>query len=51
MENLKGKLKKDFYGNVSVPLKKNGKLIVPSIKEINENNRARSAKLRIATKV
>lgn len=41
---------KDFYGNISVPLKKVGKLIVPSQKEIKENNRARSAKLRIAIK-
>ena len=41
--------KKDFYGNTSEPLKKVGKLIVPTQVEIKENNRARSAKLRIAT--
>jgi 16S rRNA (cytosine1402-N4)-methyltransferase len=42
---------KDFYGNISVPLKRIGKLIVPSAEEIKNNNRARSAKLRIAVKV
>ena len=40
---------KDFFGNMSVPMKKMGKMIVPSFQEIKENNRARSAKLRIAT--
>ncbi|TYQ00407.1 16S rRNA (cytosine1402-N4)-methyltransferase [Tenacibaculum adriaticum] len=44
-----GEPEKDFYGNIDVPLKKVGKLIVPTLKEIKENNRARSAKLRIAT--
>lgn len=39
---------KDIFGNTNIPLKKIGKLIVPTPKEINENNRARSAKLRIA---
>jgi len=43
-----GEPEKDFYGNFSVPLKKVGKLIVPNQKEIKQNNRARSAKLRIA---
>ncbi len=43
-----GEPDKDFYGNTSEPLKKLGKLIVPSASEIKENNRARSAKLRIA---
>ena len=43
-----GEPEKDFYGNTSEPLKKVGKLIVPSAAEIKENNRARSAKLRIA---
>ncbi|MGY0425384.1 MAG: 16S rRNA (cytosine(1402)-N(4))-methyltransferase RsmH, partial [Polaribacter sp.] len=32
-----------------VPLQKVGKLIVPTLEETNNNNRARSAKLRIAT--
>lgn len=47
---FEGEPEKDFYGNVSVPFKKAGKLIVPTQKEIKENNRARSAKLRIAIK-
>ena len=46
-----GELEKDFYGNVDVPLKKVGKLIVPSNEEIAKNNRARSAKLRIAERI
>ena len=44
-----GEPEKDVFGNVSVPLKKIGKMIIPTAKEIKENNRARSAKLRIAT--
>lgn len=45
-----GEPEKDFYGNVSVPLKKVGKMIVPTAEEIKLNNRARSAKLRVAVK-
>ena len=41
---------RDFYGNFSVPFHLVGKLIVPNEKEIKINNRARSAKLRIAEK-
>jgi len=44
-----GEPEKDFFGNIDVPLKKVGKLIVPTADEIKINNRARSAKLRIAT--
>lgn len=44
-----GEPEKDFFGNIDVPLKKIGKLIIPNNEEIKENNRARSAKLRIAT--
>jgi len=44
-----GESEKDFFGNTSEPLKKVGKLIVPTSQEIKLNNRARSAKLRIAT--
>ncbi|MGG6229254.1 16S rRNA (cytosine(1402)-N(4))-methyltransferase RsmH [Tenacibaculum sp. SDUM215027] len=44
-----GEPEKDFYGNTSEPLKKVGKMIIPTKEEIKENNRARSAKLRIAT--
>jgi len=47
---FEGEAEKDFYGNVELPFKK-GKLIIPSVKEIKENNRARSAKLRVATKL
>ena len=46
---FEGEPEKDFFGNVTVPLKKVGKLIIPSNNEIKINNRARSAKLRIAT--
>lgn len=45
---FEGEPEKDFYGRVNVPLKKVGRLIVPSKEEIINNNRARSAKLRIA---
>ena len=45
---FEGQPEKDFFGNISVPMKKVGKLIIPTTKEIKENNRARSAKLRIA---
>jgi 16S rRNA (cytosine1402-N4)-methyltransferase len=45
---FEGQPEKDFYGNVSVPFKKVGKLIIPSDEEIERNPRARSAKLRIA---
>ena len=44
-----GEPEKDFFGNIQVPLKKVGKLIVPTPQEIGVNNRARSAKLRVAT--
>lgn len=45
---FEGEPEKDFYGNINVPLKKVGGLIVPTREEIKINNRARSAKLRIA---
>lgn len=45
-----GEPEKDFYGNIDVPFKKVGGLIVPSREEVKVNNRARSAKLRIAEK-
>lgn len=44
-----GELEKDVFGNSNEPMQKVGKLIVPDIQEIKQNNRARSAKLRIAT--
>ena len=50
--NFEGKVEKDFYGNVSSPFKLvNRKVIVPGKEEIKVNNRARSAKLRIAEKI
>lgn len=48
---FEGEAEKDFYGNISVPFKKVGGLIVPSAEEIAKNNRARSAKLRIAKRI
>jgi len=48
---FEGEAEKDFYGNIDVPFKKVGALIVPSKEEISKNNRARSAKLRIAEKL
>jgi len=47
--NLEGEIEKDFYGNIESPWKLvNRSVITPSEEEIKENNRARSAKLRIA---
>lgn len=48
---FEGEPERDVYGNYKVPFKKIGNLIVPSGQEIKLNNRARSAKLRIAQKV
>lgn len=48
---FEGEPERDVFGNFEVPLKKVGKLIVPSASEIKNNNRARSAKLRIAEKI
>ncbi|MBL7867078.1 16S rRNA (cytosine(1402)-N(4))-methyltransferase RsmH [Flavobacterium lindanitolerans] len=48
---FEGEPERDFFGNFSVPFKTIGKLIVPDEEEIRVNNRARSAKLRIAEKI
>ena len=48
---FEGEPERDFFGNFSVPFKTVGKLVVPDAAEIKENNRARSAKLRIAEKI
>nr|WP_321248160.1 16S rRNA (cytosine(1402)-N(4))-methyltransferase RsmH [uncultured Psychroserpens sp.] len=48
---FEGEPERDVFGNFEVPLKKVGGLIIPSREEIKENNRARSAKLRIAKKL
>lgn len=46
-----GEPEKDVFGRVEVPFKAVGKLIVPTAEEIKKNNRARSAKLRVAKKI
>lgn len=47
--NADGNLEKDFFGNQLTPYKLvSSKPIVPSDEEIQNNNRARSAKLRVA---
>ena len=49
--NFRGEQEKDFYGNLLRPLKPVvRKPITASIEELERNNRARSAKLRIAEK-
>ena len=49
--NIEGVLEKDFFGNPIKDLKEvTRKVIVASKEQIKENNRARSAKLRIAEK-
>lgn len=47
---FEGEPERDFFGNFEVPFKTIEKLIVPSDEEIAINNRARSAKLRVAEK-
>lgn len=47
---FEGEPERDFFGNFSVPFQNIEKLIVPSNEEIKLNNRARSAKLRVARK-
>lgn len=47
---FEGKAVVDFYGNKECPFKKVGGLVVPNKAEIAVNNRARSAKMRIAEK-
>ena len=48
--NFEGNDEKDFYGNSLRVLRKVGRVVVPSEKEIKINKRARSAKMRIAEK-
>ncbi|WP_345165415.1 16S rRNA (cytosine(1402)-N(4))-methyltransferase RsmH [Algibacter aquimarinus] len=48
---FEGEPERDVFGNFEVPLKKVNGLIVPTAEEIKINNRARSAKLRIAEKL
>lgn len=50
--NFEGKQEKDFYGNVISPFKSiNKKPITASEEELKVNNRARSARLRVAEKL
>lgn len=50
--NVEGKVEKDFFGRVDVPLKAvNNRVIQPNDEEVERNPRSRSAKLRIAEKV
>ena len=48
---FEGEPEKDVFGRVEIPFKKIGKFIIPTDDEIQINNRARSAKLRIAEKL
>ena len=48
---FEGEPEKDVFGRAEVPFKPVGKFIIPSEQEIKMNNRARSAKLRIAEKL
>lgn len=48
---FEGEPEKDVFGRVEVPLKPVGKFSVPTDEEIKTNNRARSAKLRVAKKL
>lgn len=48
---FEGEPEKDVFGRAEVPFKPIGKFITPSENEIKENNRARSAKLRIAERL
>ena len=48
---FEGEPEKDVFGRVEIPFKKIGKFIIPTDDEIQRNNRARSAKLRIAEKL
>ena len=49
--NIEGDVDQDFFGNVKTPFTLiSKKVIVPSAEELQRNNRARSAKLRIVEK-
>lgn len=48
---FEGEPERDLYGRVEVPYQRVGKFKIPSEAEIRENNRARSAILRIAKKI
>lgn len=49
--NLDGTIEKDFYGNILTPFKVLEKGLTASAEEVEQNPRARSAKLRVAEKI
>ena len=48
---FEGEAPKDIFGNTNLPFKKIGGVQIPSLNEINKNNRSRSAKLRVAERI
>jgi len=48
---FEGEPEKDVFGMAAVPFKRIGKFAIPTQEEIKQNNRARSAKLRVAEKL
>jgi len=48
---FEGEPEKDVFGKVVVPFKRIGKFEIPTKEEVKQNNRARSAKLRVAEKL
>lgn len=48
---FEGEVEKDVFGNERKPFRQIGKPILPTEEELKHNNRARSAKLRIAEKI
>jgi 16S rRNA (cytosine1402-N4)-methyltransferase len=48
---FEGEAEKDFYGNTNLHFKKIGGVQTPSLDEIKQNTRSRSAKLRIAERL
>ena len=48
---FEGEPEKDVFGKAAVPFKRIGKFVIPTQEEIKQNNRARSAKLRVAEKL
>jgi 16S rRNA (cytosine1402-N4)-methyltransferase len=50
--SFSGEVTKDFYGNITTPFRLiNKRVIIPGEEEIAVNNRARSARLRVAEKI
>ena len=49
--NLEGTIEKDFYGNILTPFKVLEKGLTASAEEVEQNPRARSAKLRVTEKI